>query len=78
MDPVWHPFDVNGVTYFWTAYPSTLQTGGGPEEPVEYLTVARQPNIPGIGWPLPAGTVVTEEHARELVRLAHEHGREVP
>ena len=78
VEPVWHAFDVDGVTYFWTAYPSTVQRGGGPEEPTEYLNVARQPITPGIGWPLPAGTVVTEEHARKLVRLASEQGVAIP
>jgi hypothetical protein len=75
---VWHPFTVNGETYYWTAYPSSQKTGDGPWEPMEYLTVSRQPDTPGVGWPLPQGTQVTEAHAVELVRLVHADGRRVP
>jgi hypothetical protein len=58
--------------------PIEAAQGKGPWEGIEFLTVASQPNTAGMGRGLPAGMVVTEEHARELVRLAHAHGREVP
>jgi hypothetical protein len=74
----WHRFDLDGERYYWTSYPSEHRVGDGPWQPDEYLTVSRSPNTPGVGMVLPAGTVVTEQHAIDLVRLAKAHGRKIP
>ncbi len=75
---VWRSVDVDGETYYWTAYPSQQQVGHGPWEPIEYLTVSRRAETPGIGASHPAGAVVTEQHAIDLIRLAKVHGRTLP
>jgi hypothetical protein len=74
----WCSFVVDGETFFWTAYSSSWRTGDGPEADTEYLTVSRAPNVPGVGRVYDAGTVVTEEHAVDTVRLFRAHGREIP
>ena len=76
--PTWHRINVDGEVYYWTVYPSEQQVGGGPWTPIEYLNVSRQPNTPGIGRGYPAGTVVTEQHAVDLVRLAKAELPEFP
>jgi hypothetical protein len=76
--PVWHRFDLDGVTLCWTAFRSQERSGKGPWTPIEFLMVARDPEgRPAAGQTLPVGTVVTEEHARELVALMKSEGREV-
>jgi hypothetical protein len=77
-DMVWHRIDVYGDTYYWTAYASKHKVGDGPWEADEYLTVSRQPDTAGMGAVYPRGTVVTEQHAIDLVRLARAHGRPIP
>jgi hypothetical protein len=67
--PVWHRFEVDGETYYWTTYASERRIGTVPLEPTEHLDVARAPNTPGVGHAYPPGTVVTEQHAIDLVRL---------
>jgi hypothetical protein len=76
--PLWRGFEVDGETYYWTAYPSKKRTGEGPWEPVEYLTVSRRPESPGVGQAFPAGEAVTEQHAVGLVRRFKDNGREIP
>jgi hypothetical protein len=73
----WHRFEVDGVTYFWSAGHTRQKTQRGHWTPIEFLQVGRAPNDPSVGAPLPAGTIVTEEHARELVALMKSEGREV-
>jgi hypothetical protein len=46
--------------------------------PIEYLNVSRMPNTPGIGAGYPPGTIVTDQQAMELVRLAKAEGCELP
>ncbi len=70
--------DVDGETYYWTAYPSEQKVGDGPWTPIDYLNVSRKPNASGIGMAYPPGTVITEQHAIDLVRLAKAEGRELP
>lgn len=69
---------MDGETYYWTAYASERQVGDGPLEPIEYLTVSRRPDAPGIGATHPPGTLITEQHALDLVSLAKAHGRDFP
>jgi hypothetical protein len=75
---VWTSFVVDGETYYWTAYASARQVGNGPWAPVENLDVSRRPDTAGIGRTLPAGTLVTEQHAVDLVRLGKAHGKVFP
>jgi hypothetical protein len=75
---VWKSFSVDGETYYWTAHASEQRAGDGAWEPIEYLTVSRRADSPGIGAAHPAGTLVTEQHAVDLVRLAKAHGRDFP
>jgi hypothetical protein len=76
--PVWRSIDVDGETYYWTAYPSKSKQGDGPWQSIEYLTVSRRPWAPGAGASKPAGTLVTEEDAIELVRYFKQNGRNIP
>jgi hypothetical protein len=77
QSPSWHCIDVDGETYFWTTYPSQQRVGDGPRQPIEYVNVSRKPNTPGIGACHPPGTVITEQHAIDLVRLAKAEGRDL-
>jgi len=63
---VWKSVVVDGETYYWTAYASEQRVDGGPFEPMEYLTVSRRPEMPGIGAVYPAGTRIAEQHAVDL------------
>jgi hypothetical protein len=76
--PDWAPVTVDGETYYWTAYPSKRKVGDGPWEPVESLNVSRRPNTPGTGAAFPPGTVITEQHAIDLLKLAKAHGVDLP
>jgi hypothetical protein len=67
--PVWHRFEVDGETYYWRTYPSEQGVNGGSWEPIENLDVARLPDTPGVGQSFPAGTVVVEQDAIDLVRF---------
>jgi hypothetical protein len=78
MDPAWQRFAVDGEPFYWRTYPSKTCRNNGPWEPVETLDVTRIPDTPGIGRVLPAGTVVTEQDALDLVRLFKDDGREIP
>jgi hypothetical protein len=78
LPPVWTSFNVDGETYYWTAYASERKVGDGPWEPIESLSVSRRPDTPGIGASHPVGTRITEQHAIDLVRLAKAHGRDFP
>jgi hypothetical protein len=75
---VWKMFSVDGETYHWTSYASEQRAGDGPWEPIEYMTVSRRSHAPGIGAVHPAGTIVTEQHAVDLIRRAKAHGRDFP
>jgi hypothetical protein len=76
--PVWHPFEVDGTTYYWRTYAESPPIGSGPWEPAEKLDVSTEPDRPGIGKSFPAGTVVTEEHAMEVVCLVAALGHRFP
>jgi hypothetical protein len=67
--PAWRRFEIDGETYYWTAYPSQTRIGEGPWSPIEYLTVSRAVDTPGVGEGFPSGAVVTEQNAIDLVRL---------
>jgi hypothetical protein len=67
--PVWHRIQLGGETYHWRTYPSEQSVNGGSSVPIEHLEGARLPNTPGVGRSFPAGTVVVEQHAIDLVRL---------
>jgi hypothetical protein len=74
--PAWHQFEFEGDVYYWRTYPGEHRVGGGPLVASEKLDVAREPDAPGIGRSLPNGTVVTVEHAIEVVCIAkREPGR---
>ena len=74
----WHEFTVDGETYYWTAYRSMHRIDKGPWEPMEFLTVSRRADAPGVGEVLPVGTTVTEQHAAALVRRFKSAGRDIP
>jgi hypothetical protein len=74
----WSSVDVDGETYFWTTYRSKRKVNGGPWEPIESLRVIVCATMPAIGTTHPGGTVVTEQHAADLVRFFKAHGREAP
>jgi hypothetical protein len=80
-DPAWRPFEVDGETFHWTAYSSTMRSTKkgsrepGPWEPMELLTVARAPNTRGAARVFPAGTIVTEADAAEFARMMKRDGR---
>jgi hypothetical protein len=69
MEPAWHRFQLDGETFYWRTYPSEQSVNGGSWAPIENLDVARLPDTPGVGRSFPAGTVVVEQHAIDLVRL---------
>jgi hypothetical protein len=78
MDPAWRRFVVDGEPFYWRTYPSKTRKSDGPWKPVENLDVTRIPDTPGVGRSLPAGAVVTEQDAIDLVRLFKDHGRQIP
>ena len=74
----WRRFEVDGEVFYWAAYRSKGSFNRGPFESIEYLTVSRAPDTPGVGSSLPEGTTITEKHAVDLVRLLRADGRDVP
>jgi hypothetical protein len=74
----WHAFDVDGETFYWTAHPSKSRVDKGPWVDDVMLQISRTPDTPGVGRGYPAGTMVSEEHAIDTVKLFKAHGRQVP
>jgi hypothetical protein len=77
-EPQWRPITVEGVEYHWTTFSTTGRLGKERDVPIERLTVARKPNSMGIDASFAPGTVVTEQHAIEFVRLMQRTGRVIP
>jgi hypothetical protein len=85
MSTEWHPFVVDGETYYWNARVRDLaeETTRIDKKEREYafiqwLSVARQPDGQGAGQVVGLSTEVTEEHAIALVRVHLAHGKTFP
>jgi hypothetical protein len=75
--PEWHLFTVDGEDFHWRRYPSWRRDDKGSWERRWSLEVARRADTLGVGTTFPEKTVVGIEQARDLVRLAKEHGQPI-